>query len=132
MRSCFASEMAAQLPWRCCVHNFATLWLPATLYDRVIPGGGSQPCCLALSAPEMLCSLSGAVPEEPVVCLKTGHLYEKRLIEKHIETTGRDPVTREDITVADLLPIKSASALRYSASCSLCMRVRAYARYMIV
>lgn len=61
---------------------------------------------------KMLCSLSGTVPEEPVISLKSGHLYEKRLIEKHIETTGRDPVTREEATVADLLPVKSACSRR--------------------
>ncbi len=33
----------------------------------------------------MQCSISGEVPQEPVVSVKTGHLYEKRLIEKHLE-----------------------------------------------
>lgn len=32
-----------------------------------------------------LCAVSGTVPEEPVVSTKTGHVFEKRLIEKHIK-----------------------------------------------
>jgi pre-mRNA-processing factor 19 len=50
--------------------------------------------------------VSGVVPEEPVVCIKSGHLYEKRLVEKHIETTGQEPVTKEEVSISDLLPVK--------------------------
>lgn len=47
----------------------------------------------------MLCSISGTVPEVPVVSKKSGHLYEKRLILKIIKETGRDPVTSEALGV---------------------------------
>lgn len=40
-------------------------------------------------------------------CTKSGHVYEKRLILKHLEQTGRDPVTGEEATADDLVPVKS-------------------------
>lgn len=56
----------------------------------------------------MYCSLSGVLPEEPVVCTRSGHIYEARLVMKHVEATGREPVTGDEVTAADFLPIKSA------------------------
>jgi pre-mRNA-processing factor 19 len=35
-----------------------------------------------------ICSLSGNAMEEPVISKLTGHLFEKRLIEKHILSTS--------------------------------------------
>ena len=32
----------------------------------------------------MFCSISGEVPEDPVVSKLTGHLYERRVITRHI------------------------------------------------
>jgi pre-mRNA-processing factor 19 len=55
----------------------------------------------------MLCSISGVVPEDAVVNSKTGYLYERSLIEKHIELTGQDPVTKETAELTDVLPVKS-------------------------
>ncbi|KAI1435087.1 WD40-repeat-containing domain protein [Xylaria sp. CBS 124048] len=56
----------------------------------------------------MLCALSGEAPQEPVVSKLSGSVFEKRLIEKYIEENGKDPVSGEDLTVEDLLPIKTA------------------------
>ncbi|KDD75836.1 Prp19/Pso4-like protein, partial [Helicosporidium sp. ATCC 50920] len=53
----------------------------------------------------MLCSISGTVPEEPVVSSKSGHLYEKQLVLKIIKETGRDPVTDEPLEESELLPL---------------------------
>lgn len=53
-----------------------------------------------------LASVSGEVPQEPVVSRKSGHLYEKRLILKHLEADGRDPVTGEDMSPDDLLELQ--------------------------
>lgn len=36
----------------------------------------------------MFCAISGNVPEQPVVNKKTGHLFEKKLVEKYIQETG--------------------------------------------
>jgi pre-mRNA-processing factor 19 len=35
-----------------------------------------------------ICALTGNPVEEPVISKKTGHIFEKRIIEKHIETMG--------------------------------------------
>ncbi|KAI1816186.1 WD40-repeat-containing domain protein [Poronia punctata] len=60
----------------------------------------------------MLCALSGEAPQEPVVSKLSGSVFEKRLIEKYIEENGKDPVSGEDLTLDDLLPIKSARVVR--------------------
>lgn len=52
-------------------------------------------------------AVSGVVPTEPVVNSKSGQLYERRLIEKVIDVEGKDPVTGEETTVADLIAVKS-------------------------
>ncbi|KAI7903503.1 WD40-repeat-containing domain protein [Cokeromyces recurvatus] len=55
----------------------------------------------------MFCAISGEAPEQPVVSLKSGHVFEKRLIEKYISENGKDPINNEEMTVDDLLEIKS-------------------------
>ncbi|KAG6534364.1 hypothetical protein ZIOFF_008250 [Zingiber officinale] len=50
--------------------------------------------------------LSGEVPEEPVVSNKSGHLFERRLIEHHIASHGKCPVTKEELTMDDLVVVK--------------------------
>jgi pre-mRNA-processing factor 19 len=60
----------------------------------------------------MFCAISGTVPEEPVVSKKSGHLFEKRLIEKYIKETGKCPVTQEDLTLEDLLPLQNSKTVK--------------------
>ncbi|KAL3134881.1 hypothetical protein ABBQ32_007847 [Trebouxia sp. C0010 RCD-2024] len=55
----------------------------------------------------MFCSISGTAAEEPVVSTKTGYLYEKRLVEKHIKDTGKDPISGADASLEDLVAVKS-------------------------
>jgi len=55
----------------------------------------------------MQCAISGEIPQTPVVCVKTGYVYERRLIEKHIEANGVDFVTQAPISKDDPLPLKS-------------------------
>lgn len=61
----------------------------------------------ALLPRQPLFAVSGVVPTEPVVNSKSGQLYERRLIEKVIDVEGKDPVTGEETTVADLIAVKS-------------------------
>ncbi len=54
----------------------------------------------------MFCSISGTVPEQGVVSVKSGLLFEKDLIEKYVRETGKCPVTSEPLSSDDLLPLK--------------------------
>lgn len=60
----------------------------------------------------MLCSVSGVTPENPVVSRKTGHIFEKRIIEQYIAQHGNCPVTNEPLTLEDLLEVKSSKVPR--------------------
>ena len=55
-----------------------------------------------------VCSISGYITEEPVVS-KLGYIFERRLIEKHIDTIGICPITGNQITRDDLIPLKIAT-----------------------
>ncbi|SBT34607.1 pre-mRNA-processing factor 19, putative (PRPF19) [Plasmodium ovale wallikeri] len=59
----------------------------------------------------ILCTISGQTPEEPVVS-KTGYIFEKRLIEKHIANYGICPVSGEILTLQDLYPLKSEKMVK--------------------
>ncbi|EYU43746.1 hypothetical protein ABFS82_07G052300 [Erythranthe guttata] len=60
----------------------------------------------------MNCSISGEVPEEPVVSKTSGLLFEKRLIERHILDYGKCPITGEPLTVDDIVPIKTGKIVK--------------------
>ncbi|GAB2294327.1 E3 ubiquitin-protein ligase prp19 [Dionaea muscipula] len=60
----------------------------------------------------MNCSISGEVPEEPVVSKKSGLLFEKRLIEHHISNYGKCPITGEPLALDDIVPIKSGKIVK--------------------
>lgn len=54
----------------------------------------------------MFCAISGEVPQEPVASTKSGHVFEKRLIEKYITETSSCPITGQPLSMSDLIPIK--------------------------
>jgi len=60
----------------------------------------------------IVCAVTGHAPEEPVFCPKTGHVYEKRIITKHVEASGKCPVTKEEISKDDLVDVKANKAVR--------------------
>ncbi|KAJ9513170.1 hypothetical protein QJQ45_029340 [Haematococcus lacustris] len=60
----------------------------------------------------MLCSISGNVPEQPVVSAKSGHLFERKLIEKYVRETSKCPITSESLTLDDLLPLKTSKTAK--------------------
>lgn len=60
----------------------------------------------------LLCRITDELMEEPVT-LESGFTYEKESIIKHFETNGNfDPMTREDVNPAILIPNKS---LKYAS-----------------
>ncbi|EER25133.1 hypothetical protein D8B26_007743 [Coccidioides posadasii str. Silveira] len=60
----------------------------------------------------MLCAISGEAPQVPVVSRKSGNVFEKRLIEAYIAEHGKEPVTGEELTIDDLIELKSARVVR--------------------
>jgi len=46
----------------------------------------------------------------PVFCVKTGQVYEEAVIFHHIETTGKCPITNEDICINDCVPLQPSLA----------------------
>ncbi|KAI9816825.1 MAG: hypothetical protein M1827_001470 [Pycnora praestabilis] len=60
----------------------------------------------------MLCTLSGEAPQVPVASRKSGHVFEKRLIESYISENGKDPVTGDELANDDLIDLQSARVVR--------------------
>lgn len=58
------------------------------------------------------CSISGLPPIHPVVSLKSGHVFEKSLIEKHLQVTGTCPVTGEELRREDLMELKTNQTIQ--------------------
>jgi len=55
----------------------------------------------------MICAISGTQPDEPVVSKVSGHVFEKRLITKYLETHNNTcPVTNQTLTIDDLIEVK--------------------------
>lgn len=63
-----------------------------------------------------ICSISGMPAQQPVISKKTGHVFEQRLIEKHIEATGRCPITKQELYKEDLIEIKIDGDKNHSTS----------------
>ncbi|KAI8059124.1 WD40-repeat-containing domain protein [Gongronella butleri] len=55
----------------------------------------------------MFCAISGEAPTHPVVSIKSGHLFEKALIEKYISEHGKDPINGDEMTVDDLVVVNA-------------------------
>ncbi|KAF9642401.1 WD40 repeat-like protein [Thelephora ganbajun] len=54
------------------------------------------------------CGISGEPPQDSVVSSKSGHVYERRLIQKYITENGTDPLTGEKLEENDLITIKAS------------------------
>ncbi len=51
-----------------------------------------------------ICPISADIMKEPVLNIKTGHSYEKESITAWLEKNDTDPLTRNKITLQDLVP----------------------------
>ena len=59
----------------------------------------------------MNCALSGNPLIEPVVSKKTGHIFEKKLIEAHLDKTGQCPITGINLEANDLIPLQISKTI---------------------
>ena len=62
------------------------------------------------------CGISGEPPQDPVVSSKSGHVYERRLIQKYITDNGTDPLTGEKLEENDLITVKASTCLRHRSA----------------
>lgn len=60
-----------------------------------------------------LLAVSNEVPEHPVVSPSSGAIFERRVIEKYIQENGVDPISGGDLSVDDLISIKSNTISYY-------------------
>lgn len=54
--------------------------------------------------------VSGEKPKEPVISPKSGSIFERRLIENYISTSGKDPVNDEELAISDLIAINNTDS----------------------
>lgn len=60
----------------------------------------------------MYCSISGILPDVPVVSAKSGHLFERRLIEQALEASGgRCPETGQPLSRSDLIEVRKSGTV---------------------
>lgn len=52
-----------------------------------------------------ICAISGKPLQHPVLSIKTGHLYEKEVIEKHLSSFPYCPLTNQPMQITDLIDI---------------------------
>jgi hypothetical protein len=75
----------------------------------MLSGSKKHAKVLELTFSSHIASLVSSEPCVEPVTTKNGDVYERRLIEKHIAITGIDPVTKQPLTVEDLIPLKGTS-----------------------
>lgn len=60
----------------------------------------------------LLCSLSNEVPEHPVISPRSGHVFERRLIEKYLAENGTDPIDQQPLAPEELIELKTSPFVR--------------------
>ena len=56
------------------------------------------------------CALTGQPLVNPVVSIKTGHVFERDLIKKQVEQTGQCPITGVDLAWTDFVELSVSKA----------------------
>lgn len=52
-----------------------------------------------------ICAITGQPLRHPMASIKTGHLYEKEVIEKHLNSFPYCPITNQPMSQSDLVEI---------------------------
>ena len=55
-----------------------------------------------------ICSLSGKITSNPIICTKTGYIFDKDLIMNYIENFGNCPITNIPLTKDDFDEIENS------------------------
>lgn len=56
--------------------------------------------------PYINCALTGEPTTHPVVCIKTGQIYESNIIKTYMKTHDKCPFTKQPISSEDIIPLK--------------------------
>lgn len=56
----------------------------------------------------LLCSLTNTPTQNPVLSLKSKHVFDAKVLELYVSNNGSDPITNEQMTKEDIIPIKHA------------------------
>ncbi|CAH8572345.1 unnamed protein product [Dicrocoelium dendriticum] len=60
----------------------------------------------------LICALSNEVPERPVISPRSGHIFERRLIEKYLQENGTDPIDQQPLAAEELIELKTSPFVR--------------------
>ncbi|XP_076808740.1 pre-mRNA-processing factor 19-like [Clavelina lepadiformis] len=60
----------------------------------------------------LICSISGEVPESPCISPVSGCVFERRLLEKFVQTNGADPTNNEPLSMEQVIDIKANPVVR--------------------
>jgi len=60
----------------------------------------------------LVCGISGNVPDEPVISPASGTVFEKRLIEKHLDDNDTDPINGESLAKDQLIAVNASKIVR--------------------
>ncbi|EMS65878.1 U-box domain-containing protein 72 [Triticum urartu] len=96
-----------------CASKLLCLSPPSFIFFKTLATRSVFPCANSSSVASTFGpEVSGEVPDEPVVSKRSGLLFERRLIERYIEDHGKCPVTKEELSMDDIVLVKTNKVVR--------------------